>query len=501
MELRPYQKECCNEIEKQESGSYLCRLATGLGKTIIFTHIKRHGRVLVLAHRDELVHQPIKYYDCKVGVEMASESSHGEPVVIASVPSLINRLGKFTPGEFDTIITDECHHSAAPSYKKIYNYLKPRLHIGFTATPQRPDHVRLDDVFDDIIYNKDLRWGIKNKYLSDIYCRSVEIGYDLSGIVPKKGEDFNQVQLDAVMEGTDEAVADAYKKYAKGPTIIFASSVRHACNIADKIPDAVPITAQTKNRNSIIKDFTDGKIPCLTNYMVLTEGVDIPRVETVIIARPTVSNSLYCQMVGRGLRLYPGKKYLNLIDCSDKSGNPLVCSAPSLLGIDYSDLPGTEKTKLCGNISELPAKIEKLTDNPIGWIKNITRVNFWAKEQKYNTHGIDWYKMPDGKLVCGLPNKESITIPCEDELGHVKYNGKTMTMQEALDSAYKLLIEKYKNERIIWDINIARKRWGNQPASEKQLWIIHRKCKDFDTTGLTKMEASQILNRIFYKSA
>lgn len=112
-------------------------MATGLGKTATFANIKRKGRVLVLAHREELVTQPIKYYDCPIGVEMANRKSNGEPVVIASVQSLLHRLDKFKPEEFDMIITDEAHHAAAKSYKTIYNYFKPRLHLGFTATPNR----------------------------------------------------------------------------------------------------------------------------------------------------------------------------------------------------------------------------------------------------------------------------------------------------------------------------------------------------------------------------
>lgn len=112
-------------------------MATGLGKTATFANIKRKGRVLVLAHREELVTQPIKYYDCPIGVEMASRKSNNEPVIIASVQSLLHRLDKFKPDDFDMIITDEAHHAAAKSYKTIYNYFRPRLHLGFTATPNR----------------------------------------------------------------------------------------------------------------------------------------------------------------------------------------------------------------------------------------------------------------------------------------------------------------------------------------------------------------------------
>lgn len=137
MKLRDYQQECLDLIDSLESGSYLIQMATGLGKTATFTNIKRKGRVLVLAHREELITQPVKYYDCPVGIEMANNKSNNEEVIIASVMSLTHRLEKFKPDDFDMIIIDECHHAAAESYRKILNYFKPRLVLGFTATPNR----------------------------------------------------------------------------------------------------------------------------------------------------------------------------------------------------------------------------------------------------------------------------------------------------------------------------------------------------------------------------
>lgn len=137
MILRDYQQECVDLIDNLESGAYLIQMATGCGKTATFTNIKRKGRVLVLAHREELVTQPVKYYDCPVGIEMANNQSNNEQVIIASVMSLTHRLDKFKPDEFDMIIIDEAHHAAAKSYKKIINHFKPRLLLGFTATPNR----------------------------------------------------------------------------------------------------------------------------------------------------------------------------------------------------------------------------------------------------------------------------------------------------------------------------------------------------------------------------
>lgn len=301
--LRPYQAECKDIIDNIAPGSYLVQMATGLGKTVTFASIERKGRMLILSHREELVRQPLKYFDCMTGVEMASESADPmAEVVSASVQSISRRLNRFSPDEFDIIVTDEAHHAAANTYRRIYEYFHPRLHLGFTATPGRGDKVRLDDIYSEIIFAKDLRWGIQNNYLSDIYCRRVNIGYDLRN-VHTRGGDYAPGELEEAMDGTADAIAQAYRELATGATLIFAVSVAQANEIADRIPGAAVVTGETKNRADIIQAFTGGRIPCLVNVMVFTEGTDIPRVETVIIARPTQSDSLYTQMVGRGLRL------------------------------------------------------------------------------------------------------------------------------------------------------------------------------------------------------
>lgn len=491
MELRDYQRDCISTIEAQPPGAYLCQMATGLGKTVTFANIPRHGRVLLLSHREELVEQPRKYYQCSYGVERASIQSHGEEVVSASVQTLTRRLSRFRPDEFDTIIVDEAHHSAARSYRRILDYFEPRLTLGFTATPNRGDKVRLDDVFSRIIFQRDLRWGIENGYLTNIYCIRANIGYDLSAVHTRMG-DYAPGELEQAMEGTADAIAQAYREYAKGATLIFAVSVRQANEIASRIPGAVVVTGETKDRAAIIRRFTDGEIPCIVNCMVFTEGTDIPRVETVIIARPTQSEALYAQMVGRGLRLYPGKEKLVLIDCVGVTGKASLCTAPSLLGIDMDAVPARKRDEVQGDLFELPTRAASASDCPESWIRNVQVVDLWAKEQSYQLHDVNWFRMPDGSMVVSLLNREKIVIPCPDALGRV--NG--VPMQEALDAAYRRLMTAYPDQQYLWDLN-AVKRWGSQPASEGQLKVIRRRCKGFDPDGLTKGQASQILNRLF----
>lgn len=500
IQLRNYQQECIELIDKLEPGSYLIQMATGCGKTATFTNIKRKGRVLVLAHREELVTQPIKYYNCPVGIEMANNKSNGEEVVIASIMSLTHRLNKFKPDDFDLIIIDEAHHAAAKSYKKIIEYFRPRLILGFTATPNRGDKVRLDDVFQKIIFQKDLKWAIKNKYLTDIYCMRVNIGYDISGVAKRMG-DFAPSELEEALD-TDvlnKAIAEAYNKYAKGQTLIFATSVKHCEDIAKEIPGAVAVTAETKNREELIKKFTNREIPVLVNCMIFTEGTDMPLVETVMIARPTQNSSLYTQMVGRGLRLYPGKEKLVLIDLVGTTGKASLCTAPTLLGIDLETVPKTKQEEIEGDLFDLPEIVQNLADCPESWIRNIEIVNLWAKEQQYETHNVNWFKMPNGDMVLQLKNRRLI-IPCPNELGETTLNNQKVKLQEAFDRAYEYLIENYSEQRYLWDVAIVKK-WGKSQATEKQKNMISRMYRNFDTAELTKSEASQILNRLFYKGA
>ena len=143
-----------------------------------------------------------------------------------------------------------------------------------------------------------------------------------------------------------------------------------------------------------------------------------------------------------------------------------------------------------------------MSDCPESWIKNVKIVDLWAQEQKYNTHDVNYFKMPDGTLKCSLGgHSRTLKIPPADSLGMTIFDGKRMNMQEALDKAYTLLCEREKDSKMLWDLKLCKK-WGKAPASESQKNLICRRGKkyisnsDIDIDDLTKFEASQILNRI-----
>lgn len=517
LELRPYQRDCVNAIDNMQRGTGLVSMATGLGKTVVFSHIKRKGRVLIISHREELVHQPIRYYDCPCGIEQGNEVSNGEEVISASVQSLIRRLDKFPSDYFDMIITDEAHHAAAPSYKRVYEHFKPRVHIGFTATPNRGDKVRLDDVFESIIFQRDLKWGIKEGYLTDIDCIRVSVSYDLR-LVKRRMGDFAVNELDKAVntDKSNREIAEIYKRYAKGQTLIFATSVEHAHNIAKCIEGAVVVSQKTPNRKQIIEDFTNRKIPCIVNCMIFTEGTDMPLIETVIIARPTQNASLYTQMVGRGLRKYPGKKYLTLIDCVGVTGKLDICTAPTLMGLDMGEIPEYRKGKVQGMLTDMPDIVENARDCVESWILNVEAVNLFAEEQGVFTRRINWIKKSNGDLVYQFACGDRIGIRAINELGKTtvmryyfdeekndfvyKTYGET-DLQTAIDFAYAIFQKNYSDEKKLWDVGEYSK-WKYQPASEAQLKYIQSKLSKDEWERLqarpfiSKGDAGQVISAI-----
>ena len=515
MEERAYQEECIALIDNTEKGSYMVQVATGLGKTYIFSRIKRRGRMLILSHREELVTQPEKFFEnCTFGYELRGKTSHGEEVVSASTLSLTKneRYKKFNRNEFDIIVVDEAHHSAAKTYRDLLSYFKPRLLLGFTATPNRGDGVRLDDIYSKIIFKRDMIWGIENGYLSQVECIRINAEYDLSGVKTYMG-DYKQSDLDRAMKNSDGKIIEAYQKYAKGATLIFTVSVEQAERLSEKIPNSVAVSAATPERDKIIENFCNRKIDCIINCMIFTEGTDIPLCETIIIARPTKSMTLYTQMVGRGLRKHKDKEYLRLIDCVGNSDSFKICTASSLLGIDINSLTQHQKEQIQGNLLDLPKKVLELSDCPASWIKSVEHVSIWASENQYNLRGINWHQRPDGALTLHIPKNKfskrmfdmSFVIPAPNELGITQIGDHQIKMQEAIDLVHEILSTRCSDSEKLWSTEIATSTWGQGLATRKQIEYIHslmgrvEKATTLDGINeehLTKFEASLIIDRL-----
>lgn len=161
-----------------------------------------------------------------------------------------------------------------------------------------------------------------------------------------------------------------------------------------------------------------------------------------------------------------------------------------------SNIPLRKAKDVQGKLFDLPLKAANAFDSPDSWMRNIEIVKLWAKETSYDLHGINWFKMPDGRLICSLPGKKKMTIPCPDQLGRVLIGDQLIPYQKALDRAYIALNLYHDEYRHIWDLSEVQK-WGGKPATYKQIENIRKRFRDFDTTGLTKFQASQILNRMY----
>lgn len=461
--------------------------------------------------------QPIKYFDCPCGIEMGTNTgSHlGKPacpVISASIQTMVRRLECYTPDAFHTIIVDEAHHAASESYRKVLDYFTPKRLLGFTATPNRADGRGLENVFDEIIFRKDLRWGIENGYLSPIQCKRVNIGYDLRSVAVRMG-DYSPKDLDRVVnvDKCNDAIAEIVQNIAELPCLIFAVDVEHAKAIAERIPGAVALSAESRDRNDVVEAYKRGDVQVLVNCALFTEGTDLPNTRTVIIARPTKSVGLYTQMVGRGTRLAPDKDHCLLIDCVGVSNMPL-CTAPTLLGLDLDNVAAKYQKDIEGDLlADIPALVERNSDTPESWINNVRSVNLWAKAQGYVLHDINYQRKADGTLYLRLPVEGSrkgalVSITAPDLRGQVIFStsggfAEEMPAQAAYDLALQCLRGKFANCRPLWSLTSA-KRWGSAPANEKQVRYIHQlaRRKNVDVSGvmenLTKLQAVSLIERL-----
>lgn len=334
MELRPYQTEAKEAVFKEwdeGNSKTLLVLPTGCGKTIVFAKIveecvRRGERVLVLAHRGELLNQAadkiMKVTGLGCAVEKAEESCLNSwyRVVVGSVQTLMRqkRLSQFSEDYFDTIIIDEAHHSISDSYQNVLNHFDDSKVLGVTATPDRGDMKNLGQVFDSLAYEYTLPKAIKEGYLSPIKAQTIPLKLDLTGVSTQAG-DFKASDIDTALDPYLLQIADEMLKYcADRKTVVFLplvkTSQKFAAILNAKGFKAAEVNGNSSDRAEVLSDFENGKYNVLCNSMLLTEGWDCPSVDCVIVLRPTKVRGLYCQMVGRGTRLCEGKTELLLLD-------------------------------------------------------------------------------------------------------------------------------------------------------------------------------------------
>lgn len=334
MELRPYQEEARSAVESQwKSGIMrtLLVLPTGTGKTVVFSkisedRIREGSRVLILAHRGELLEQAAdklhKVTGLGCAVEKADQSCQGSwyRIVVGSVQTLMreSRLARFPADFFQTIIIDEAHHCISDSYQRILGHFPDAKVLGVTATPDRGDMRNLGQYFDSLAYEYTLPKAIREGYLSPIKALTIPLRIDMSGVSVQAG-DFKAGEIGTALDPYLEGIAGEMKKYCQGrKTVVFLPLVKTSQKFRDILLEngfrAAEVNGESQDRKETLEGFEKGDYDVLCNSMLLTEGWDCPSVDCIVVLRPTKIRSLYCQMVGRGTRLAPGKDHLLLLD-------------------------------------------------------------------------------------------------------------------------------------------------------------------------------------------
>lgn len=415
--LRPYQDECVTSImaELREGRRTLAVMPTGTGKTVCFGAVAAEwqtGRVLVMAHRDELIRQAQDKVGSIVGetpeIEMGDDyamdrgmlQSH---VVVTSVQTMCRerRHSRFTPDDFGLLIIDEAHHAVASTYQKVIDYFSQNENLkilGVTATPDRADEMALGKIFESVAFQYEISDAIRDGWLVPVEQQFVFVeGLDFSNARTTAG-DLNGGDLAAEMEkekALHGVVMPTMELAGDQQTLIFASSVAHAERMCEIINRHRPHSAEfvsgktpTDERREMIRRYSRGEFQFLCNCGVATEGFDEPRIGVVAIARPTKSRSLYAQMAGRGTRVLPG-----VVDGLDDAAQRLaairVSSKPSVLILDFVGNSG--RHKLCSTADILggnydDAIVDRARDNAAkksaqGERADMTQELFDAKQQ------------------------------------------------------------------------------------------------------------------------
>jgi superfamily II DNA or RNA helicase len=387
-QLRLYQSELLDRIYSHWQSNQrrvMVQLPTGGGKTILFGAVAKdfshHSkRVLILAHREELVKQAAEKVEAIAGVPVGIIKA-GYPflpflgVQVASVQTLANRLDK--SGEFDLVIVDEAHHSTAGTYRKVFETFPDAYLLGVTATPIRLNGSGFRDLFDELVCGITVKELIDQGHLSKFKLFADPHPMTTKGARRKSG-DFRAgdvAKLNDPIELSGNLI-NSYRRHADGKScVVFAVNVTHSQTIADRynqqgIP-AIHLDSNTPSqmRADAIERFKCGELKVISNCALFDEGLDIPALEVVQIAKPTGSLSRWLQMVGRSLRTCEGKEHAIIIDHTKNwaiHGLPTQPRVWTLDGVEIPDQGSSEtqsKITIDGEIVEqVPMEVIEIPD-------------------------------------------------------------------------------------------------------------------------------------------
>jgi type I site-specific restriction endonuclease len=384
MELREYQCDAVSAIAREFESvrSTLLVLATGLGKTVTFAAVARDvvaggGRVLVVAHRGELLEQAsrtLQRFDLRVGIEQGVQRvdrAELPDVVIASVQTLRGkRLETFDPSTFQLVVIDEAHHATAPSYRSVLDHFEAAKVLGVTATPDRADGIGLRNVFESVAFRYELLAGIRAEHLAPLELRSVVVdSLDLSQVRTLAGDlRADELEREMTRDRVLHEIAGPLAELARGrQTLAFVVGVEQAHALAEVLRGygvaaaAVDGSMAADQRAQVLADYSAGRVQVVTNAMLWTEGFDAPATSCIALVRPTRSRALVTQMIGRGTRQADGKSSCLVLDfvpgrmARVRLASPADALAGEELPVDIATLVQTGSTGESGRIDDLIA--------------------------------------------------------------------------------------------------------------------------------------------------
>lgn len=432
MTLRPYQQEALDAIfHKWEEGQrkLLLSLPTGCGKTIVFAkvieHLVRKGkRVLVLAHRAELLTQAADKLQKSTGlgcaVEKAEDTCIGSwfRVVVGSVQTLSRekRLNQFDEHYFDAIIIDEAHHCLSDSYQTVLNHFPDALVLGVTATPDRGDMRNLGEYFEALAYEYSITRAIREGYLCPIKAQTIPLRLDISGVAQQSG-DFAAGQLGSALEPYLEGIAQEMERICKGRrTVVFLPLVKTSQKMRDILNAhglrTAEVNGNSDDRAQVLDAFARGEYDVLCNSMLLTEGWDCPSVDCIVVLRATKVRSLYCQMVGRGTRLADGKTELLLLDFLWHTDRHELCRPACLI----CESPDVAK-KMTENLEALALEEDGQLAIDLEAAEDKAKEDVVAQREEALAKALEEMKKRKRKLVD--PLQFEMSIQAEDLTGYV----------------------------------------------------------------------------------
>jgi superfamily II DNA or RNA helicase/DNA-directed RNA polymerase subunit RPC12/RpoP len=382
IKARDYQIEAIQALEAGRTEGkrrQLVALPTGSGKTIVAALDIREileselGGALFVAHRDELINQAADkirtvWPEATIGRVKAENNEVGRQVTVASIQTIHrdHRLQDLLSHPYSVLYVDEAHHAAAPTYKKVIDSVVQKnpdvIVVGLTATPVRADATKLGDVFNEVTYHRSMIDLIEAGYLSDLAMKRVELEVSIDN-VPRRHGELSSAELRKILtqENVMDAMVGSWKENASPRrTLCFCVDVEHARMLCEAFRKA-QVSAEyihgntpPDERRDILNRFQEGRFRVLTNCFLLSEGFDdiatqifegqyADPLESIMLARPTLSQTLFIQMVGRGVRPGPGKQNCLILDFGYNTKRHALVQLPHLFGFD--PLP-TVKRKL-----------------------------------------------------------------------------------------------------------------------------------------------------------